>query len=266
MTIFILGTPEETAKALDDNSLGKMISACAQTLSNIHYLVDKLNNKPWLFIESVAPLLMPKHDHDLWSLWGKKCLANYNVLLEYAKASCKEWEYRFSDPRELRKAPATRNVAEHKHHDVIEWCEQNKPDLPMFKPDSEELTLTYTPEELVKQTTPFPLVMPEKYKIYFIRYAAGAIENFALTDLKEPWETIPADAQANVCESYRNLYRAKLAKTGRKLKCKECDGKGHVECGSSAGTWVSPCDCEEGYIKQSPKFTRREKPEWLGDL
>lgn len=213
MTIFILGTPEETAKALDDKALDKMIKALAQTLCNAQceltvfyggYAMDWKNKPP----------LGGKDINSEWSQWARECRANYLALVKYAKVCCEEWRHRFhctchvfADDDGMFKC-GHKNF--HKHHDAIQWCAENVPDLPLFQPGlSDELTVSWTPKELSMLPMPFPLVMPEKYK-------ENIFDNGAQSNIV--WATT---------QSYRNYYSAKL---------------------------------------KEPIWTRREKPEWLGDL
>lgn len=126
--IYILSNdPSECAKLLDDKSLGKMISACAMLFCNVHSLF-------------IHPFKAVDKDGQ-WTAWTKSCLANYNILLAYAKACCEEWLHRFNHCvcgndetvciyHTLHEEQV---LCRHEHHDVIEWCEQNKPDLPNEK-------------------------------------------------------------------------------------------------------------------------------------
>lgn len=190
MTIFILGTPEETAKALDDKALGKMVSACAQVLCNAQCeltLFDGGYSMDW----KNKPPLGGKDINSEWSKWARECRANYLELVEYASACCVEYIYRTLEwPNVIAK--------EHKHQAVITWCADNVPDLPLFQPGlSAELTVSWTLNELSKLPMPFPLVMPDKYKF---------IQN----------------SEPELIESYRAYYKAKLRK--RLEKCSSTFG------------------------------------------
>jgi hypothetical protein len=218
--IFILGTPEETAQALDDKALGEMIKAIAQALCNVHWFV-------WNSGQNI-PLQANGMDSE-WSQWSRECRANYLELVKYAIACCVEYYYRL-DSFDSHYSNLPKEVAFHnKYKDVIAWCADNVPDLP-----------TEFVEDGVKFsrkswfTTPFPLVMPEKY-------------------IQAPYP----DHGEGVIFSYKTYYKALLEKDKKRKTAKPC--------------WKHDCCiyAKRGYcIMQNlePTWTRRTKPSWLGDL
>jgi hypothetical protein len=254
--------PATCAKMLDDNSLGKMISTCAQTLCNIHFLVRHYlqGQASWAFgrMEGDAPL-PPKHDHDEWSLWGKNCLANYNELLKYVLACCDEWIFRnnpdatylqgsIEDPRQEKIVIMQGlTIKKHKHHDVIEWCSQNLPDLP--KINCEQCMFL---RQVCNCEPSMPLVMDEKYKHNNLETVLDAIDG---SDL-------------NTIAAYRNYYCSRVQEAARK-KCENCNGEGSYLIEYEINQKAYPANCDmcngEGYFTQVLTWTRRQKPEWLAN-
>jgi hypothetical protein len=161
MTIYILGTLQETAIALDDKSLDQMIKDIAQVLCNVHYLeciYTPLNNDQKLSeLTKNIPLQLQNNEkgltasYDSWTQWARECVANYSLLVELALAGSDEWTWRRSDPK--------LDPQFHKCHSVIEWLEDNIPDLP----DSPFLDLI----------TSLPRIMPNKYEINIINFFAN---------------------------------------------------------------------------------------------
>ena len=238
--IYILHeSPIECDKLLDDKALGKMISAIARVLSNVCYWslnYGQYSETPSKHYKDDVPL-KPDVRKDLyqWSQWARTCRANYQRLLEYAMACCKEWIYRFNDgisfedsckffslPLDILKL--------HKLHYVIAWCDDNVPELPVlcthnggylkYKP--------YDPEHpcTCDDHTPFPLV-PDKY-------------------IKEGVYMPLRDGDTTTALCYRAYYKAKLRK-----KLKKCD------C-FSLPCELSKCICVA--------WTNRSVPDFLWDL
>lgn len=210
--------PIENAKLLDDKILSDMIMSCAQVLCNVHFLAIRMRGDvSWAFgrMENDAPL-PPKHDHDEWSLWGKDCLANYNALLAYAAACCREYGLRFREIFEDERGQRITHYKKHELYETIEWCGSNKPDLPNCNNER-------------KACTPWPLVTPDKY-----------VEKGTM--LCEYYDILHS--------SYRNYYRAYLQETKYLVE------KRIGVCGT-VHTVRSP-------VKHV--WTRRERPNWLGDL
>lgn len=225
MTIYPL-PPEE----LDDNTLKKQIKAVAQTLSNIHYLVSFIKKEHKIF--DFAPLLPPKFTHNLYSLWGKLCRANYLKLVDMGMACCGEYFYRFNST--LGKW----SYFHAKYFKILQWARDNVPDLPdvVLKADTNPDIPDYlrSPDTWRFKETTFPLVMPKEY----ITVANLNTETGKLSYLNN---------DESMIESYRNYYRAKL----KKGFC-----KGHKEGQLTPAKNLGCFDCDI-------KWTRREKPEWL---
>jgi hypothetical protein len=232
MTIYPLRPGE-----LDDKTLDKQIKAIAQVLCNVHYLRMRMNNETYLFIEAYKILMLPKRHHDLFSLWAKECLANYNELANTGLACCNEYVWRFSDFEwedrikkdqegnylyEYSQIVGTNELKEHELQPVIKWAMNNVPDLPrriavlgLWKamPDLKDgEVVPFEEPETTEEPTPFPVVMPKKYFSGMFDYKDEEIKH-------------------DVIQSYRNYYRAKLKK-----------------------------------LKNAPTWTGRQMPEWLEDL
>jgi hypothetical protein len=243
MTIYILG--DKTHEELDDESLGEMISACAQALVNVH----------WFYFYTYAVCTTPENpplkatEQDKWSRWARECLANYNALLAHAQACCEEYEDRFRCFRcsgagvelnlgEWGDCPACNGGCSkpHKRQQVIEWCEQNKPDLCKWRTD------TMFPES----AQPWPLVMPEEYFVY----TNDLIKSKSYVKPEcNPYKSF--EHELNVIESYRNYYRAKITERINKKVFKLVKDSKLDEL------------CKKEFM---PTWTRRSKPEWLEDL
>lgn len=238
--IYVLDNdPAKCAALLDDNSLGKMISAIAQVLCNVHHLIYALTLSE--FCEGKRNDHIPLNAYnfgDEFSKWASECRANYVALVKMGLACCQEWIYRFNDgilfedcckffslPLDILKL--------HKHHYVIAWCESNKPEFSNYKYDNSDWPSEAAPAK------PFPLVMPDKYlsRQRFI-ILCGDIEQTTI----------------NIIESYRNYYRARIWK-----KLKKCNSIFESPTELSGG-------CAANNNEVEIKWTRREKPEWLGDL
>lgn len=237
MTIFILGTPEETAKALDNKSLGKMISDIADVLryTCLASIYDPFESgeKEWFRVTALIGNITITREHKLydWTTWTRTCRANYLALVKYAQACCDEFEYRNNETKILygRKYIKYENgelkeyeYKLHKQHDVIRWCELNSPALP-----SNSTYECLLPDYSSLKAEPWPLVMPEKYFYQpLLFFADGNV-----------------DAEIDVIESYRAYYKAKL----RKKICPKCvTGMSKEGCGKNNILW-----------------TRREKPEFI---
>lgn len=253
MTIDILSNDAaECAASLDDNSLGEMISACAQALINVH----------WFYFYTYAVCTTPENpplkatEQDDWSQWARTCLANYNALLAYARACCDEWIFRFNEQATYLQGSIDEEqqervvimqgltIKKHKHHDVIAWCESNKPELPgrIVNPNPRD------GNKLIGESGEWPLVMPEKYIVY------------SKCDKTSHFDCASYDNhQPDIIESYRNYYRSRLKKMARIL-CRFCVGTGEVNGRDGYDHIEGECtDCNgKGYITQAPTFTRRQ--------
>jgi hypothetical protein len=241
MILILSGSPAECAKMLDDKALSKMISACAQVLCNVHHMKDTKNIP--------LPLHKTVKANDVLN-WTLECLANYRLLLAYARACCDEYAIRFRDVSRDEKGQRITKYNPHEMHNVIAWCEHNQPELLGCKKKGKRAcTPDCGPGKCYwdEHTTPFPLVMPDKYQV-------------VLADGKQPYTY-------DVIESYRKYYRALLKKAGRK-RCKECGGYGTFDIREKHPDPIFQCDfCNgKGYTKKAPTFTRHEIPSWLGDL
>ena len=73
------------------------------------------------------------HKNHPCAIWARECIENYIWLCDFGLELAREYTYRY-DKR-------------HKSQDIIEWCIENKPNLP----EKGDLT-------------PFALAMPDEYK------------------------------------------------------------------------------------------------------
>jgi hypothetical protein len=233
--IFILGTPEETAQALDDKTLGEMIAACAQTLCNAQCEITLFDGGYSLDWKNKPPLGGKDINNEL-SQWARECRANYLELVKYAIACCVEYYYRL-DSFDSHYSNLPKEVAFHnKYKDVIAWCADNVPSLP----DGEKEFLSLMGGAMWREkVTPMPLVMPDKYQ----KLAHYNPDN---------WNT--SEHIDNVIYAYRNYYRAKVWK-----KLEKCNSIFESPNEISGG-------CKENNNEVEIKWTRRTKPQWLGDL
>lgn len=295
--IYILDNDQaKCAAMIDDKSLSDMISDCAQVLVNAAIwtkdlrepfipksLLKKHGDKA-INVESITTHEVPKR-YDEWVHWCRECLANYNALLAYAQECCEEWAFRFSDDcrrfKHVNSAYCGSCKREHKYHDVIVWCEQNKPDLPntcdTCKGEGEYYRKWH--EDTVKcifcksAAKPFPLVMPDEYKVYKLRELGNGqlITQEYLNKIAGEFFSGDKESYLDAAESYRAYYRARLRKMARKIQC-DNEGciQGQVPDYSRCRCCLDSKDCHkcngEGYITQAPTWSRRSKPEWLGDL
>jgi hypothetical protein len=256
------------AQELDDKTLDKQIKAIAQVLCNVHHMKDTKD----------IPLQLHKtvKTNDVLN-WLLECLANYLKLIDMGLACCEEWEYRFNDIKikggthyVLDNDPDKKKIKynRHKLQPVVEWARDNMPDLPKYQhtkiAENNNVSWLYNEE----QATPFPLVMPEKYRKlpmesaptdkpfigiygedeYLIQWAEerkcmlagigggngffGAgwedVENRLIVDEPDYWRP------TETIESYRNYYLCENTKLPHKVK-----------------------------VPKIPEWTRREKPNWL---
>jgi hypothetical protein len=190
MTIYILDNyPVKCAQYLDDKSLYKMIRDIAQALCNVHHMLDDGcyccdHGNPYEDCTCMEPAYFERQnpninfltsklnkyfEWDPWSQWTFECKANYKYLLELGISLCDEHTYRFYIPNKIHTIT--------KYENIISWCKNNYPDLPLLK------------EPYDGSRTQLPLVIPKKYlKIY-------------------PFE------QVHIIESYRNYYKYKYEKS-----------------------------------------------------
>jgi hypothetical protein len=237
MTIYILGSQEETAQALDDKSLSRQIKAVSETLCNVHFenLFEE-DDKPmseWSKAKKEKWLSIPgmwDTSEDKYLPWARECIANYEWLVRMGLACCEEYSYRFGVVCDhcYGHSPGLRGgcgkclgrgvlmwTKLHKLQSVITWCELHRPDLP------------------AGEITPFPVCVPEEHK--------------ALAPYFD------MNYQLAVRVSYRNYYRAKLENLNQCDGCKSGNHKQPLPSGSIA--------CQKD--KYTPVWTKRQRPEWL---
>jgi hypothetical protein len=226
--------PEE----LDDKTLDEQIEAIAQTLCNVHYRIKNGAEATIKYKGRCDRIPLELISFDEFSEWASECLANYLKLVEMGLACCEEYRLRFSEPL-LNIYGEEGKVKEHKLQYVIEWARENVPELPVridskYNIDDSCIDLDSRIDKEI--TTPFPLVMPEEYKVYFVSENGSKGAPF-------------------IIESYRNYYRAKLYK---KKQCKNHEPEYEFTNGE-----CPECLTKSGIIEIEPKWTRREKPNWL---
>ena len=103
MNIFVLDTcPIQSAKYACDKHVVKMILESAQMLCSIHPQGD-------------APYRRSFYNHPC-TKWVRESSANYNWLIEHAYALCSEYTRRYDKI--------------HKTEKVIDWCNNNRIELP----------------------------------------------------------------------------------------------------------------------------------------
>lgn len=172
------------ASELDDRTLEEQIKNIGQVLCNVHH-ADWAKHVPiakcWKPNVPLEPVLYnpyckrPKPVQE-WQRWAYECTANYDYLVKLGLACIQECYYRWNEP-----IPEN---TKYKYAEVIEWADKNRP------------VFNYYADEYIGLPTPFPLVMPQKYKHNHIAIIMDAIDG---TDI-------------NAIESYRNCFRAKLVK------------------------------------------------------
>ena len=119
MNIFVLDeNPAVAATYACDKHVVKMILESAQMLCSV---------QP----EGTAPYKRSFYNHPC-TKWVRASVANYDWLIEHARALCTEYTRRYGKV--------------HKSEKVIDWCDANRPELP-------DVGLT-----------PFAQAMPEDYK------------------------------------------------------------------------------------------------------
>ena len=125
MNIFVLDlNPIKCSEYhLDKHSI-KMVLEYAQLLCSAHHLINPTNNIPYKL----------SHKNHPCSMWVRECYENYNWLCDLALQLSLEYTNRYEK--------------RHKSQDVIEWCIENRPKLPINS-----------------QITNFALAMPDECKI-----------------------------------------------------------------------------------------------------
>ena len=107
MNIFVLDeSPVVSAKYACDKHVVKMILESAQMLCSVHP-------------EGTAPYKRSFYNHPC-TKWVRESARNYEWLLLHAYALCDEYTRRYDKG--------------HKTEKVIEWCDNNRPELPNTSP------------------------------------------------------------------------------------------------------------------------------------
>ena len=125
MNIFVLDLdPTKCSEYhLDKHSI-KMVVEYAQLLCGVHHLTGSTYDIPYKL----------SHKNHPSSIWVRDSYENYNWLCELALQLSKEYTYRYEK--------------RHKSQDVIEWCIENKPNLP-----------------IKGKISPFSFVLPDDCKV-----------------------------------------------------------------------------------------------------
>lgn len=122
MNIFFLDfDTQKCAQYHCDKHVVKMILETAQLLCGVHHMSG--GNAPYKL----------SHKNHPCAIWSRESLSNYLYLCDLGLELCKEYTYRYGK--------------RHKSQDIIEWCLDNKPNIPD-----------------VDFTTP-PLAMGDEYKV-----------------------------------------------------------------------------------------------------
>ena len=123
MNIFALDqNPRKCAEYHNDKHVVKMILETAQLLCGTHWIEG-----------NQAPYKLSHKNHPS-AIWTRECIENYSWLCELGIELSKEYTHRYNK--------------KHKSQDIIEWCQDNKPNL-----------------KINKTITPFALAMPLHCKL-----------------------------------------------------------------------------------------------------
>lgn len=229
MTIYILDNdPAICAEYLDDKSLNRMIKYIAQVLCNVHWMqpIDSLNQN--------IPLMPKKNNECKWTQWAKEYKANYNYLVFLGLQLCCEYDYRFFKVKESKKIGDHNLIFGygHKYYNIIDWCEENIPDLPT-RDHEIGCGCSECDNGFRKNITPLPLVMPKKYQMGTIEISTT---NQTINDSHNRWSIL----------AYRNYYQYKYAKSWQGHHCVSMSGESYYAEGKSNFKW-----------------TKRQPPEWI---
>ena len=105
MNIFYIHTdPIESARQLADDHICKMQIESAQMCCTAHWESG-----------SEAPYKRAHKNHPS-TIWTRQSIQHYNWLVEHGLEICREFELRYGK--------------RHKTQDVLEWCKNNKPNIP----------------------------------------------------------------------------------------------------------------------------------------
>lgn len=144
MNIFILDWDvEKCAQYHNDKHVVKMILETGQLLCGAHHIVNpKKDNIPYKL----------SHKNHPCAIWVRSSLSNYLFLCELGLELCKEYTYRYNK--------------KHKTQSVIEWCIDNKINIP-------DVGITEAPK-----------AMPPEYKVKDVvksyrNYYIGAKASFS---------------------------------------------------------------------------------------
>jgi len=108
MNIFVLDWDvKKCAMYHNDKHVVKMILETAQLLCGVHHMTESpTENVPYKL----------SHKNHPCSIWARESITNYLWLCELGLELCYEYTHRYGK--------------RHKSQDVIEWCIENKPNLP----------------------------------------------------------------------------------------------------------------------------------------
>ena len=107
MNIFVLDCDvKKCAEYHNDKHVVKMILETAQLLCGVHHMTEQPTNPPYKL----------SHKNHPCSIWARESITNYLWLCELGLELCYEYTHRYGK--------------RHKSQDVIEWCIENKPNLP----------------------------------------------------------------------------------------------------------------------------------------
>lgn len=230
---------QKCAQYLSDDDLNKQIKAIAQVLCNAHYeLTDTMFYGNVQAAIDDVPL---NHKQTKFDSWVNACRANYLKLLKMGLACINEHCYRFE--RHSAK------YADEKYFNAIHFARDNVPPLRVHIYERDEMGDTVIKTRLLgNQATPFPLILPGKYKHNIIGCSCDDYKN----------------CNIDTIESYRTYYRAKFLKP-KKVTCKSCAGHGQNNDPYFQIFFCNDCD-GKGYKIIKPKFTRREIPDFLKEV
>jgi hypothetical protein len=123
MNIFVLDIDtKKCAEYHNDKHVVKMILETSQLLCGVHWVTG-----------SEAPYKLSHKNHPC-SIWARECIENYLWLCDLGFELCKEYTHRYGK--------------KHKSQLIIEWCYDNRPNIP----ENGEMT-------------PFALAMPIECKL-----------------------------------------------------------------------------------------------------
>lgn len=146
--------------------LDKRISRCASYLCDKHVVKMCLETAQLLcsvYDEGVAPYKRTHYNHPC-SVWTRRCLNNWEWLLNLGYAICEEYHHRYGKV--------------HKCFDVLEWCADNKPDL---KSLPTKTAFVYCGDDEFRE---LPVI--DAYRLYYQSKVDGGMD-FRYTGREVPW-------------------------------------------------------------------------------